>query len=127
MDGPKGESPKDEPARPATVDQCKSATRVDSPAKNEPVTDDSGSATIDLAPCDPTERKEDSTEGTGVIVLAPPHKLRSGANLSLGAKPGTPNTSDESRYEVVRSVGEGGMGRVYLVADRDLGRHIALK
>lgn len=32
-----------------------------------------------------------------------------------------------NRYEVIRSLGKGGMGRVYLVADRETNHHLALK
>jgi serine/threonine protein kinase len=33
----------------------------------------------------------------------------------------------ESRYELVEKIGQGGMGAVYLVRDRELDRHVALK
>jgi formylglycine-generating enzyme required for sulfatase activity len=127
MDGPNREIKKEEPSRPATVDDLNSATRANSGANPESLSDDSGLTTIYFGPRNSTDLEQKPSDGAGLIVLVPPHKLRSGADLSLGEKEGAPSTPEESRYELIRTLGQGGMGRVYLVADRDLGRHIALK
>ena len=38
-----------------------------------------------------------------------------------------PNTLINQRYEVLRQVGQGGMGAVYEAVDTRLGHHVALK
>jgi serine/threonine-protein kinase len=127
MDGPKNESTKNEQSRPATVDNFRSTTRADSASDHDSPADESDLATIDFGSSGAKGLKGDPSEGGGLIALVPPNKLRAGADLRLGGKEGTPATPGESRYEVIRSLGEGGMGRVYLVSDRDLCRRIALK
>ncbi len=126
MSGSKGEMPRDEPSRPETTHDHKSVTSFDPAPISNPRTEEADLPTIDL-PREPTDQEDEPSEGTGFIVLTPLHKLRSEADLNLNKKSEPPISSGESRYQFIRSLGVGGMGRVYLVADRDLGRHIALK
>jgi hypothetical protein len=73
MDGARDEIPREEPSRPATVDNLKSSTHADSPSEHESQKDSSCPATIELGGRSSTYPKARSSEGTGPILpLAPP-------------------------------------------------------
>ncbi len=74
-------------------------------------------------------RSPQGDEAISTAKIASPLRARndvivSGARL---ATPGSPNLIINDRYEIIKKIGEGGMGAVYLVFDREKQINVALK
>src|SRR5580700_8051098 len=63
-----------------------------------------------------------ATSGQGWSVPESERVISTSALVQL-----SPGTSIGSRYEIVRLLGEGGMGAVYQAHDKDLEREVAIK
>ncbi|MCA9122313.1 MAG: serine/threonine protein kinase [Planctomycetaceae bacterium] len=74
---------------------------------------------------EPTDREQASTDSAGIGETA---MLGVGADASFGQKPKVRMPGDTfGRYKILKTLGEGAMGSVYLAHDTQLDRKVALK
>ncbi len=79
---------------------------------------------------DVSEQRQTSASDTASISLANHDTLPPGVDSASGAKSGTsrkPISGMFGRYRIVKTLGEGGMGAVYLAKDPNLDRSVAVK